>query len=378
MKYFFYCGVILLVLFEIALVYFIMPMPGSQVLNSLPLAYALYRWRWLFRIIFGLLAITGLPITFRHARFVPLLFIALWAAVTYVFNFRMTASHMFRLPLKQMNQVGSGNLVDTSKLIIGVTIGDEAAAYPIQYIAYHHRVTDTVGHKAIFITYCSVCRTGRVFEPLVAGVYDDFRLVGMDHFNAMFEDSRTKSWWRQANGEAVAGSMKGAFLPEVESRQMTLGTWLKLYPHTRIMQPDTHYASEYAKLENYDAGKMKGKLTRSDSLSWKDKSWVAGIVYQGKSKAYDWNMLKKNRFIADQWQGTHILLMLAGDMKSVVAFQLPETAIIQGDSIRLENMMYDLAGKSPGGKQLSRIPVYQEFWHSWRTFHPETETYPAQ
>jgi hypothetical protein len=40
----------------------------------------------------------------------------------------------------------------------------------------------------------------------------------MDHFNAMFEDSQTKSWWRQVNGEAIAGPLKGKTLPEIPSQ----------------------------------------------------------------------------------------------------------------------------------------------------------------
>ena len=49
MKKIFYFGFIGLILFEIANVYFIMPMPGSQRMNSIDLAYFLYSWRWLFR-----------------------------------------------------------------------------------------------------------------------------------------------------------------------------------------------------------------------------------------------------------------------------------------------------------------------------------------
>jgi hypothetical protein len=43
----FYAGVIGIALFEVAKVYFIMPMPGSQRLNSLDGAYLLHEWRWL-------------------------------------------------------------------------------------------------------------------------------------------------------------------------------------------------------------------------------------------------------------------------------------------------------------------------------------------
>ena len=97
------------------------------------------------------------------------------------------------------------NTVVIDRLVLGVQINGQARAYPIQYIAYHHQVTDTVGGKPIMVTYCSVCRSGRVFEPRISGKQDAFRLVGMDHFNAMFEDKTTGTWWRQVNGEAVAG-----------------------------------------------------------------------------------------------------------------------------------------------------------------------------
>jgi hypothetical protein len=49
MKWLFYLGIFLLILFEAANVYFIMPIPGSQQMDSLPLAYFLYSWRWIFR-----------------------------------------------------------------------------------------------------------------------------------------------------------------------------------------------------------------------------------------------------------------------------------------------------------------------------------------
>ena len=73
------------------------------------------------------------------------------------------------------------------------------------------------------ITYCTVCRTGRVYSPIVNGKLEKFRLVGMDHFNAMFEDETTKSWWQQATGIAIAGPLKGSRLEEIPSHQAIAG-----------------------------------------------------------------------------------------------------------------------------------------------------------
>ena len=46
MKKLFYIGILLLVGFELANVYFILPMPGSQEMDSVGLAHYLYTWRW--------------------------------------------------------------------------------------------------------------------------------------------------------------------------------------------------------------------------------------------------------------------------------------------------------------------------------------------
>ena len=108
------------------------------------------------------------------------------------------------------------------------------------FLGYHHHIQDVVGGSPVLVTYCTVCRTGRVFEPVVNGKQETFRLVGMDHFNAMLEDATTKSWWRQATGEAVSGKLKGQKLPEVFSTQTLLATWLLLHPASKIMQADPH------------------------------------------------------------------------------------------------------------------------------------------
>jgi len=101
------------------------------------------------------------------------------------------------------------------------------------------------------ITYCTVCRTGRVYQPLVNGKYEKFRLVGMDHFNAMFEDASTGSWWRQVTGEAVTGRLKGQHLPQLFSTQTSLAEWLQLHPNSLIMQADSGFIKSYDTTGNF-------------------------------------------------------------------------------------------------------------------------------
>jgi hypothetical protein len=171
------------------------------------------------------------------------------------------------------------------------------------------------------VTYCTVCRTGRVFEPLIEGKPEEFRLVGMDHFNAMFEDKSTGSWWRQVSGKAVTGPLKGKALPEVPSIQTTLEKWIELYPNTLIMQADEKFREKYEGMSKYESGASKSKLTLRDTGSWKDKSWVIGVESGSESKAYDWNHLQKEGIIHDELGGKPVVILLSKDKKSFVALE---------------------------------------------------------
>lgn len=378
MKKLFYFGVLGFILFEAANVYFIMPMPGSQEMNSLDFAYFLHSWRWVFRLAFTAMILVGLKQAFKGSKILSSLCLLALLGVTYLTNFNMAADAMFLQPQNLQMSLASQNKVDTSRLVLGVEYQGQAKAYPIQYLGYHHQVLDTLAGKPLMVTYCTVCRTGRVFEPVVKGKPESFRLVGMDHFNAMFEDKTTKSWWRQATGEAVAGKLKGHVLPELSTTQMTLSQWLAIYPNSLIMQADQNFQAAYDSLSNYEAGRRKGKLTRRDSSSWQDKSWVVGISIGKESKAYDWNALEKERIIHDVLDNRSLAIILAGDNKTFVALELPDSAQkvqLNRDTILLGQNRYNLLGVSldPSIPNLKKINAYQEYWHSWRAFHPSTQ-----
>lgn len=376
MKKVFWIGSIGLILFEIANVYFIMPMPGSQQMNSIDLAYFLYSYRWVFRILFAVMLLVGLIKSGWKRKWVPFIPVVFIAIVIYMTNFKMAADAMFRQPKQLIMARVSDNKVDSNRLVIGVTINGESKAYPIQYIGYHHHVQDTLGGKPILVTYCTVCRTGRVYEPVINGKHETFRLVGMDHFNAMIEDAATKSWWRQATGEAITGKLKGTNLPELLSTQTSLAKWMKLHPQTLIMQADPSFVKQYDTSFRFENGKSKSKLTGTDSLSWKRKSWVIGIQIGKETKAYDWNKLKESRIIHDTLNQLPVLLILSMDHSSFFAFERPTANAkftISNDTILLNGKRYQINGTGIDTNfNLKPLPAYQEFWHSWKIFHPQS------
>jgi len=381
----FAAGMILLIGMEILRVYFIMPFPGSQRSETIDTAYFIHNHIMAFRLL-GLLMIAYpvwhyLRFGSARAKVSVALVTALFATVFYFFNFRFLADKMFYQPKHKIFAEASANKISEKNLVLGVHRNGASKAYPLEIIGYHHQVRDTIGNTPVMITYCTVCRTGRVFSPFVEGKLEDFRLVGMDHFNAMFEDATTKSWWRQVNGEAIVGPRAGKTLEEIPSEQMRLQAWLGQYPNTLILQADSTLAEEYEGLRNYDEGKSQGKLTRTDSLSWQDKSWVVGVQIGEAARAYDWNDLLAHRVLNDTLAGVNLLVAVESDSASFHVWQC--------DSLRFEfegftSLLKDTPTQSSWnwrgecvegvlrGRKLPVVQAYQEFWHSWRTFHPQT------
>ena len=237
-----YLSFTFLIIFECLRVYLIMPMPGSQTFNSIDLAYFLGSNKTIIRIILYLIIlIPFIKIIKGNSNWEKIglgLLTTLYIGIFYVFTFMMEADKMFLQPTHTYFYKIAENKIPIDKLVIGVAENGLQKAYPIQFIGYHHQVRDSIGQTPVMVTYCTVCRTGRVYSPMVNGKLEAFRLVGMDHFNAMFEDATTKSWWRQSNGECIAGPLKGYQLKEIKSEQLSLQAWFRKYPNAEVLQPD--------------------------------------------------------------------------------------------------------------------------------------------
>ena len=364
-----------------------MPFPGSQHTDHVSLAYSINQYIWLTRVIGGLLMLiaftTVLSANVLIQKIVTFILILVSASIIYLTTFVMLADKMFYQPETKLMKPMKEDQIERARLIIGLDINGDHRAYPIELLAYHHQVLDTVGGMPVMVTYCSVCRTAMVFKPEVNGQSEKFRLVGMDQFNAMFEDSRTHSWWRQATGECCAGPLKGQKLPLIPYRQMTLEAWQNLYPTTLVMQPDPKFQKQYDGLRGYDDGTRGGDLTGTDTASFHPKSWVVILSIDNAEKAYDWNELRQKDMISDNIGKEPIILVLDTDRRSYYAFSrkikdVPLTFTLDKTRNQLidsaSSSIWDMKGEciegAYKGQKLSYINAYQEFYHSSLTFHP--------
>ncbi len=333
------------------------------------ISFFLWNYRWFIRIVLLIGILFGLRPAFERRKWIPVLTLLFAGAVFYIVNFKMSADHMFHEPEKlEFSGIDSSGLTSDA-LLLSISIAGETHAYPIRYLAYHHKIHDVIGGQNVMISYCNVCRSALAFDPTIDGVCETFRLVGMDQFNAMIEDNATGSWWQQATGECIAGERKGQQLFIIEAQQMSFGEWIRMYPNGKIMQPDLAHVADYSD-DKFEKGTSTSTLVGTDTTSWREKSWVIGVERNGHYRAYDWRTLIRQRIINDTLAGENVVITIDADNINyeVAVFTEESPTKIDGTDT-LENIGYH------PGTIVIPIPSRQMFWHTWRTFYPQTTRY---
>ena len=94
--------------------------------------------------------------------------------------------------------------VDQDDMVLAVLLGGHARAYPILAMGYHHIVNDTVEGVPIVVTYCTLCHSGVVWDPVVDGKTAALPFAGINNGNALMRDEQTRSVWQQRTGEAIS------------------------------------------------------------------------------------------------------------------------------------------------------------------------------
>jgi hypothetical protein len=385
----FWLGVFLLLVPGLVHAYLLMPFPGSQDLEAISLVYYLEKYVPPLRILGLLLMVWPLWKTYTQGslreKLVRGLTLAFCLGLFYFTDWAYKAERMFEEPQSVRFAPASENQVPDSLLVLGVVKGDVAKAYPVNYLGYHHKVQDSVGPMPVLVTYCTMCRTGRVFSPLIEGKPQTFRLVGARHYNAVIEDRATGTWWYQATGEAAVGPLQGSQLKELAYEQLSLRSWLAKYPQSLILQPDTLYLADYDHLKRYDRQQAidRDSTLKADTLV--RKSWVVGITVDQQAKAYDWRQLVKARLINDRVNLTPVLVGVEKDSLSfhawnrsldgqVLTFALDslERGMRDQTTHSLWNWQGECTERMLAGKRLTRIQAHQEYWHSWKRFHTPT------
>lgn len=70
---------------------------------------------------------------------------------------------------KFVSIVEAGKFLNDNEPGIALDMGGIKRFYPFQILVWHEIVNDTIGGKRVLVTYCSLCLSGIVFDPVVNG-----------------------------------------------------------------------------------------------------------------------------------------------------------------------------------------------------------------
>mgnify|MGYP001602360757 FL=1 len=227
--------------------------------------------------------------------------------------------------------------------------------YPYQILVWHEIVNDTVDGKKILVSYCPLCLTGFVSDPVVQGERVEFGTSGkLWKSNLVMYDRKTDSLWSQVLGEAIVGEMTGTKLANLPSDQIRYGNWKKQFTNGQVLSKDTGATRFYGSSpygDYFSVTNLSLSLANPTDTRLPNDAFVFGIVVNGKAKAYATESIKAKRTVEDNFAGGLFVLRHDKELDVVRMFK-----------------------KLPGGTE-ERINPISGFWFSWAAAHPETELF---
>lgn len=137
-------------------VFLIMPFK-PQTERALVISYALKSWSPTLTVIAAVAAFALVVRLWRHARSwrKALLIAALFLVLPPAWFARQNHFEWMFNPLRSSSytKAADANFPGGSDMVLAVKINNEAVAYPVRLMAYHHLVQDTVGGTPICATY---------------------------------------------------------------------------------------------------------------------------------------------------------------------------------------------------------------------------------
>lgn len=115
------------------------------------------------------------------------------------------------------------------RFVIGVRIGDDAAAFAFPFVADHGVVNDEVGGTPI-VVYGRDDLEVRVYAREVGGTVITFQLEG-----GRLVDPSTGTAWDAATGVGVSGPLAGETLHEIAWSSAFDWAWRDFYPDSRFI-----------------------------------------------------------------------------------------------------------------------------------------------
>lgn len=283
--------------------------------------------------------------------------------------------------------------------VILLVIAGEVRVYPLQILVWHEIVNDVVSDTPVVVTFCPLCNTTVVFDARLDGRRYTFGTTGLlRHSNLVMYDWETESWWQQATGEALVGTLAGRRLAPLPAQLVSWRAAREGYPEAQVLSRTTGYQRDYGRnpypgLDDVDRppfllrGIVDGRLAPMER--------VVTVQSGNEAVAYPYFVLRQVRVVNHTVGGEPVAIFWqegsaspfsgadvgqTGVFRPVVAGQRL-TFVAAGDGFRdLETgSLWTILGRAIAGplagEQLAPVEHTDQFWFSWARFYPQTTLY---
>jgi len=132
--------------------------------------------------------------------------------------------------------------------VIALDVDGAARAYPLQILIWHEIVNDALGGVPVTVTFCPLCNTAIVFDRRLDGLVYDFGVSGnLRHSDLVMWDRQTESWWQQATGECIVGTLAGKRLTMLTASIISWQEFRATWPRGEVLSRETGHNRAYGR-----------------------------------------------------------------------------------------------------------------------------------
>lgn len=305
---------------------------------------------------------------------VTLLLVGLSVVLTY----RMHQSVAFpAIDFPALAEAASLPLADTMEIAV-IEYGGETRAYALDHLIHHHIINDRFGDRIVSVTYCAMCRSIIPFDVTAIG---QLFVASFKQANMVVADRRTQTWFQQATFQSILGPLHPSSLEMVPYQILS---WAELKASGEVPLFARFTAKDLRPFELPIPGVWKrimgSEITPGLSAKRRDKSLpartpVIGLMEPGLAPLAVERAQVRALGVVDLPQ-TGVALVSGGG--GVNGFRTGGRAlvVVSGEIHAADgSARWNLRGKalSDGTEDLPRVAVSDEYWFSWKLFHPTAQ-----
>ncbi|RME12189.1 MAG: DUF3179 domain-containing protein [Ardenticatenia bacterium] len=296
-------------------------------------------------------------------------------------------------------------LRDREPVVLFALNGD-ARAFPLQILTWHEIVNTEVGGVPVTVTFCPLCNTAIVFDRRYGDLVLDFGTTGrLRYSNLIMYDRQTESWWQQATGEAIVGTLTGAQLTTYPAAIVSWQAFKETYPDGNVLSRETGFNRAYGRnpYVGYDDIESRPFLYDGPTIDGRlpPMARVLTVAGENDAVAFPYDVLAEVHVANETVDGAPIVVFWAEgtasaldgnliaesrDVGAALAFsRLLDGQVLtfwwDGEAIRDEqtNSRWSPLGQAVegalAGRQLEPVVSINHFWFSWAAFRPDTRLF---